>query len=598
MPRVSRALPADLFTKSSKNGLYWKEDLMNYLLQPKKYKSLTADEGTRAIVEKTVAFFEKMGKTRLTEDFNKKVWYREFVDFIAKEQIFAKLLTPSQYGGGDPDCRWDTARNSDYSELLAFYGLGYWYCFQVSILGLGPIWMSGNEAAKQKAAALLKKGAIFAFGLSERTHGADIYGTEMALTPQKDGGWLANGEKYYIGNGNEAEMVSTLGRIKDGTDDYCFFVTNYRHKAYELKKNVISHQEYVSNFALHDYPIGEVDILERGPSAWDAALNTVNIGKFNIGPASIGVAQHCFYEAITHAANRILYGMPVTNMPHVKKNFMDAWLRIVAMKLYQRRSTDYFRNAGEKDRRYLLFNPTSKMKVTLQAEDVINLLWEVIAAKGFEKDTYFAMGAVDIRGPSKLEGTVHVNVQLIRKFMKNYFFSPTDYPPVMPDFSAKDDLFLFRQGPTKGLGAVQFHDYRPVFEANRTLPNVALFMAQIDLFKLLLEKAAPDAAQDMDPSFSLPLGEMFSIVVYGQLLLEQIAFDKVDADIVNQIFDFMVRDFSRFALQIYGMHNTTDAQRAYCREIMLIKSHGDEAQYNRVWEKYVFPLNGEYAMNE
>jgi acyl-CoA dehydrogenase len=571
---------------------------MNYLLQPKKYQSLMADQGSRAIMDKTIAFFEKFGKTRLTEDFNKKTWYREFVDFIGKEQIFAKLLTPSQYGGGDPDCRWDTARNSEYSELLAFYGLGYWYCFQVTILGLGPIWMSPNEKAKKKAAELLKKGAIFAFGLSERTHGADIYSTETALTPAKDGAWVANGEKYYIGNGNEAEMVSTLGKVKDGTDDYVFFVTNYQNKAYELKKNVISHQEYVSNFALHDYPITEDDILSRGSHAWDSALNTVNIGKFNIGPASIGVTEHCFYEAITHAANRILYGMPVTDMPHVRKNFMDAWLRIVGMKLYQRRSTDYFRNAHDKDRRYLLYNPTSKMKVTTQAEEVINLLWEVIAAKGFEKDTFFSLGATDIRGPSKLEGTVHVNVQLIRKFMKNYFFSPAQYTPVAPEFSLRDDSFLFNQGPTKGLGSVQFHDYKPVFEASRQLPNVAIFIQQINLFKELLEKAGPDKAQDMDPSWSLPVGEMFSIVVYGQLILEQAVFDKVDADVINQIFDFMVRDFARFALQIYGMHNTKEDQRAYCREIMLIKSQGDDAQYNRLWKNYVYALNGEYAMNE
>lgn len=571
---------------------------MNYLVQPKKYQSLMADKGSRAIMDKTIAFFEKMGKERLLDDYNKKVWYREFVDFIGKEQIFAKLLTPSQYGGGDPDCRWDTARNSEYSELLAFYGLGYWYCFQVTILGLGPIWMSPNEKAKKKAAELLKKGAIFAFGLSERTHGADIYSTETALTPAKDGTWAANGEKYYIGNGNEAEMVSTLGKVKDGTDDYTFFVTNYKHKAYELKKNVISHQEYVSNFALHDYPITADDILSRGPYAWDSALNTVNIGKFNIGPASIGVVEHCFYEAITHAANRILYGMRVTDMPHVRKNFMDAWLRLVAMKLYQRRSTDYFRNANEKDRRYLLYNPTSKMKVTLQSEDVLNLLWDVIAAKGFEKDTYFHMAAADIRGPSKLEGTVHVNVQLIRKFMKNYFFAPASYAAVAPDFSIKDDLFLFNQGPTKGLGSVQFHDYKPVFEASKNLPNVGIFIQQINLFKELLEKAGPDKAQDMDPSWSLPLGEMFSIVVYGQLILEQAAFDKVDTDIINQIFDFMVRDFSRFALQIYGMQNTKEDQRAYCKEIMLIRSQGDDAQYNKVWKDYVFALNGEYAMNE
>ena len=581
-----------------KQSFKTEEKNMNFLLQPKKYKSLMADAGSRAIMDKTIHFFENMGKVRLTEDFNKKVWYREFIDFIAKEQIFAKLLTPKQYGGGDPDCRWDTARNSEYSELLAFYGLGYWYCFQVTILGLGPIWMSPNEKAKQKAADFLKKGAIFAFGLSERTHGADIYSVETTLTPKEDKTFLANGEKYYIGNGNEAEMVSTLGKIKDGTDDYTFFVTNYRHKAYELKKNVISHQEYVSNFALHDYPITEEDILSRGSHAWDSALNTVNIGKFNIGPASLGVAEHCFYEAITHAANRILYGMRVTDMPHVKKNFMDAWLRLVGMKLYQRRATDYFRNSSDQDRRYLLYNPTSKMKVTLQAEEVINLLWEVIAAKGFEKDTFFSLAATDIRGPSKLEGTVHVNVQLIRKFMKNYFFNPAGYTAVEPDFSEKDDLFLFNQGPTKGLGKVQFHDYKPVFEANKDLPNVATFIKQVEIFKEMLEKAGPDAAQDMDPSWSLPVGEMFSIVVYGQLILEQAGFENLDKDVLNQIFDFMVRDFTRFALQIYGMHNTKDEQRSFCKEIMLIKAVGNDEQYKRVWEKYVFTLNGEYQMND
>ena len=490
---------------------------MNFLLQPKKYKSLMADEGSKAIMDKTIAFFEKMGKTQLLDEYNKKVWYKEFVDFIGKEQIFAKLLTPKQYAGGDPDCRWDTSRNSEYAELLAFYGLGYWYCFQVTILGLGPIWMSPNETAKKKAAKLLKEGAIFAFGLSEKEHGADIYSVGATLTPKGAGAYVANGEKYYIGNGNEALMVSTLGKVKDGTDDYTFFVTNYLNKAYELKKNVISHQEYVANFAMHDYPITDDDILSRGPHAWDSALNTVNIGKFNIGPASIGISEHCFYEAITHATNRILYGMKVTDMPHVRKNFMDAWLRLIGMKIYQRRATDYFRGASENDRRYLLYNPTSKMKVTLQSEEVINLLWDVIAAKGFEKDTIFHMAAADVRGPSKLEGTVHVNVQLIRKFMKNYFFAPAEYKPVAPDFSNKDDMFLFNQGPTKGLGKVQFHDYKPVFEANKGLPNVATFIKQIEIFKEMLEKAGPDKVQDMDPTFSLPVGEMFSIVVYGQL---------------------------------------------------------------------------------
>jgi acyl-CoA dehydrogenase len=114
----------------------------------------------------------------------------------------------------------------------------------------------------------------------------------------------------------------------------------------------------------------------------------------------------------------------------------------------------------------------------------------------------------------------------------------------------------------------------------------------------MLEKAGPDKAQDMDPSFSLPVGEMFSIVVYGQLILEQAKFDGLDPDVLNQIFDFMVRDFAHFALQIYGNHSTKDEQRTFCRDIMLIKAVPNPEQYGRVWEKYASVLNGEYAMNE
>jgi len=570
----------------------------NDLIQPKEFKSLMADAGSRAIMDKTISFFENMGKTRLIEEFNQRIWYREFLDFLKKEQIFAKLLTPKQYAGGDPDCRWDTARNSEYSELLAFYGFGYWYCFQVTILGLGPIWMSDNEAAKKKAARLLKEGAIFAYGLSEKEHGADIYSTETKLTPVGDGTYLANGEKYYIGNGNEAAMVSTFGKIDDGSGDYVFFVTNFEHKQYELKKNVVNHQEYVANFALHDYPISEEDILIRGQAAWDAALNTVNIGKFNIGPASIGLVEHCFYEAITHAANRILYGKPVTDMPHVQKGFVDAWLRLIAMKLYQRRATDYFRLASADDRRYLLYNPTSKMKVTLQSEQVIALLWDIIAAKGFEKDTYFSIGVSDIWGPSKLEGTVHVNVQLIRKFIENYFFNPKEYPEVLPVLDDRDDTYLFNQGPARGLGKVRFHDYRPVFETFKHLPNVARFMEQVNIFKQMLTEAAPNKEQAADPSFSLPVGEMFSIVVYGQLILEQCRLSGIDSAVVNQIFDFMVRDFASFGLQIYDIHVTGDDQREFCKGIMLIKPERNDEEYRKVWKEYVYPLNGEYEMTQ
>ena len=156
----------------------------------------------------------------------------------------------------------------------------------------------------------------------------------------------------------------------------------------------------------------------------------MNIGKYNLGWASIGICTHALYEAISHAHNRTLYGMRVTDMSHVRRMFVEGHARLVAMKLFALRAADYMRAASPEDRRYLLYNPMVKMKVTTQGEDVIDLLWDAIAAKGFEKDTYFSQAAVDIRALPKLEGTVHVNIALIVKFMPNYFFNPAEYPEI------------------------------------------------------------------------------------------------------------------------------------------------------------------------
>ena len=140
----------------------------------------------------------------------------------------------------------------------------------------------------------------------------------MVLTPDGDGGFRANGGKYYIGNGNVAGMVSVFGRRADveGPDGYVFFAAD--SQAPDLRADQERRQL--------------ADVRQRVPSctttrcaprtsctpaaaAFDAALNTVNVGKFNLGFASIGICEHAFYEAITHAAHRILYGQPGDRLP-------------------------------------------------------------------------------------------------------------------------------------------------------------------------------------------------------------------------------------------------------------------------------------------
>ena len=565
------------------------------LLNPKKEQFEHLDEKSREIMLKTVEFFENKGRGKVKNDDHERTWYADLLEFQKKEKVFATLLTPGPYAEGDKDTRWDTYRNCAFNEILSFYGLAYWYTWQVTILGLGPIWMGKNEEVKKKTAQLLKEGGIFAFGLSEKEHGADLYSTDMALAPKEDGSCLANGRKYYIGNANEASLVSTFGKLTD-TGGYVFFVVGSKHGKYECVKNVVNSQNFVAEYALHDYPITEDDILTKERDAWDSALNTVNVGKFNLGWASIGICTHAFYESLEHASNRVLYGKHVTEFAQVKQLFADAYCRLVAMKVFALRASDYMRAASAEDRRYLLYNPIVKMKVTTQGEDVINHLWDVISAKGFEKDTYFEMAARDIRALPKLEGTVHVNMALIIKFMSNYFFNPGEFPEIARRDGMESDDFMFNQGATKGLGKIQFHDFNAAYNSVN-IPNVEVFKEQIEVFKEFLMTATPSKEQAMDLDFLLTLGELFTLVPYGQLILENKKIYDIEDDVIDQIFDVMVKDFSKYALQLYSKTSSTSQQMELCLK-MLRKPVVDTARFERVLENHIYSLKGQYTMSD
>jgi len=560
------------------------------LFNPRSWRGQHPDEPTNDMLRAVVDWFESKGLKRLKSDWHDKSWNHDFVEFMKSRQVLATLMTPAGYGDG---AAWNTLRNVEFAEITAFYGITYWYTFQVSMLGLGPIFNGDNESAKHRAAQLLKAGGVFAFGLSERDHGADIYSSEMQLIPQEDGRYVARGGKYYIGNGNEAALVSTFGKNSE-SGDYVFFVVDSKHPAYECVKNTCNAQNYVAEFRLHDYPVTEQDILSTGRKAWDDMLNTINYCKFNLGFGSIGLCTHAFFEAIDHAAGRVLYGQPVTGFPQVKRLFTDAYCRLVAMRMFSYRAADYLRSASADDRRYLLFNPLVKMKVTMEGEKVINALWDVIAAKGFEAEPFFEIAAVEIRALPKLEGTAHVNMALIVKFMKNYLFAPADYPEIPRRDDHRDDTFLFHQGPTRGLGEVRFHDYRATY-GRFDLPNIEIFRSQIEDFRRLLAEAGPDAAQQRDIDYLLSLGELFSLVVYGHLVLEKALLAGGDEDLLNQVFDVFVRDFSVYATELHGKPSNSTAQRDRILQLIRAPAANPE-QFESVWRGKVLALAGQYRM--
>ena len=117
------------------------------------------------------------------------------------------------------------------------------------------------------------------------------------------------------------------------------------------------------------------------------------------------------------------------------------------------------------------------------------------------------------------------------------------------------------------MGKIRFHDYNSAY-GNVDLPNVHIFREQIKRFKQLVALAAPTTEQRKDIDLLLAVGEFFALVVYGQLILEAAPIHGAGDDLIDQIFDFMVRDFSAHALELYNKPSITDVQSALCLQMI------------------------------
>lgn len=192
----------------------------------------------------------------------------------------------------------------------------------------------------------------------------------------------------------------------------------------------------------------------------------------------------------------------------------------------------------------------------------------------------------------RLEGTTHVNMALVIKFMENYFFHDKDYPDIPTRRDAQDDSNLFNQTTGK-LAKVKFPDYRRCYHGV-DLPNVVTFLEQVELFREMLYKAPITPEQSKNINYTLHLGELFTLAVYAQLVLENAKLYQVKEHLVDHIFKFMVSDFAQFSLAHLSKFENTAMQEEYL-EKMLKRPKINKSQEEKLWEEEVLPLQKQYV---
>jgi acyl-CoA dehydrogenase len=530
-----------------------------------------------------VDFFQLKGLAALKKEDRDEVWYQDWIDFQAKNGLYASLLSPKQYSNRGH--QFSLRRLARLLEIFTYFGPAQAYSLHVSFLGLFPILVSSNENLKREAIAKLEAGSLFAFGVSEKSHGADVFASEMTVTQTSDGSLTAEGAKYYIGNSNAACLISILGK-KVETDSanrakrapFIFFsLRPSEAPAYQFVRKIRTigiRAAFVGAFEVKEHPLPADDVISEGRDAWEALHSTINFGKFFLGLGSIGMCERAFAEALVHMRGRILYGKPITEMPHIRAITAVAFGRLMAMKLYAYRALDYLQASSKDDRRYLLFNPVQKAKVSTEGVLVMQLLSECIGARGFESETYFEAALRETLLIPSLEGSTHINFGLTTHFIDNYFGAQSAEAPVIESVNLQEDEPgenpYWWESRDRNAKTVHFEPHLQVYETLRSVPNVMMFVEQIQAFAVFVKDGITSLNPTLDAGLGVGMGKCFSTIVYAQLVAENCAIAGVEPSTVSVMFHGMIEDLSAEALKLAAMFGFESLQRAELNEVVRV----------------------------
>jgi alkylation response protein AidB-like acyl-CoA dehydrogenase len=236
---------------------------------------------------------------------------------------------PEQYGGSGLDKISMTVlaeKLSGYASFAVTHG-GH------SGIGTVPIVYYGTEEQKKKYLPKIATGEfVSCYCLSEPQAGSDAQNSLTTAVLSPDGKqWVLNGQKAWTTNGGFADVFIIFAKV-NGEKFSCFIVER-GFPGFEVggeeKKMGIKGSSTVPLF-FDNCLVPKENLLFEVGGGFKVAMNTLNVGRFNLGAYCLGGAKRVLEVSAKYAKERVAFGKPIAQFGLVSEKLAEMAVRIFA----------------------------------------------------------------------------------------------------------------------------------------------------------------------------------------------------------------------------------------------------------------------------
>jgi alkylation response protein AidB-like acyl-CoA dehydrogenase len=235
----------------------------------------------------------------------------------AGRQDFIGLEVPEAYGGTGLD---DFRFNQVLGEELAAASLAVNSALLLGIDVVAPylVELTTDEQKERYLPRFCKGGLICSIGMTEPQAGSDLAGLRTRAV--RDGeGWVLNGAKTFITNGNAADIVVVAARTGEGRKDVSLFLLDGDTPGFERGRKlekVGQHEADTSELFFEDVRLPPEALLGEEGRGFAYMMERLPQERLSVAVANVAHAAEALTVTLTYVKERQAFGQPIGAFQH------------------------------------------------------------------------------------------------------------------------------------------------------------------------------------------------------------------------------------------------------------------------------------------